>query len=330
MGLSLKRIIWGIDAFDPSASRLEAAGALLSAIYDKTGAEIQPAYVLSPGELNLPLEYSGTLVERYLPNAQMALADAIEKLHLPKELMQPHVIIRETQSAMQAASALAEYADRMGADAIVVNTHGRSGFKRLLLGSFAETLLLESRCPVFVVPPEATTRRAPIGNIVFPTELRSNSKNSFTCAVELARTFGAKLALLHEIPHAIEPIVQSGVYLLGGGWIPIQDYYNEESDRKSRRAKAWARWAKGHGVETEAIVELGGVAIADRIIACAKERSADLIAMEAHSGRVASALIGSVVRQVVRVAPCPIWVLGPKATEPDVSGLEPGPETEAA
>lgn len=321
MSLPLKRIIWGVDAFDPSARRLEAAAALISAIRERTNAEVQPAYVLSPGELNLPLEYSGALVERYLPNAQAALSDAIEKLQLPKELMRPHVLVRETHSPMQAAASLADYAERSGADAIVVNTHGRSGVKRLLLGSFAETLLLESRCPVFVVPPEAPTRRDPIRRIVFPTELRMNSKGAFSCAVELSRTFGARLSLLHEIPHAIEPIVQSGVYLLGGGWIPIDDYYNEEADRKGRRARAWARWAKRRGVETEPIVELGGVAVSERIVSCAKECSADLIAMEAHSGRVASALIGSVVRQVVRVAPCPVWVLGPKAPQPGVSDL---------
>lgn len=39
------------------------------------------------------------------------------------------------------------------AELIVMGTHGRSGFKRLLLGSVAEALLRSAPCPVLVVPP---------------------------------------------------------------------------------------------------------------------------------------------------------------------------------
>jgi universal stress protein A len=38
------------------------------------------------------------------------------------------------------------------AELIVVGTHGRRGFSRLLLGSVAERVLREAKCPVVVVP----------------------------------------------------------------------------------------------------------------------------------------------------------------------------------
>ncbi len=43
------------------------------------------------------------------------------------------------------------FAKRQKADAIVMGTHGRSGVKRLFLGSVAESVLREAECPVIVV-----------------------------------------------------------------------------------------------------------------------------------------------------------------------------------
>jgi nucleotide-binding universal stress UspA family protein len=40
-----------------------------------------------------------------------------------------------------------------GAELIVMGSHGRSGFKKVLLGSVAERVVQRARCPVLVVPP---------------------------------------------------------------------------------------------------------------------------------------------------------------------------------
>jgi nucleotide-binding universal stress UspA family protein len=51
---------------------------------------------------------------------------------------------------------LVDQAISRSADSIVVGTHGRRGFKRLLLGSVTEAVLREAPCPVLTVPPHAT------------------------------------------------------------------------------------------------------------------------------------------------------------------------------
>ncbi|MES1175557.1 MAG: universal stress protein [Myxococcales bacterium] len=50
---------------------------------------------------------------------------------------------------------LAQAASDLKADLIVVGTHGRSGLRRVLMGSVAETTVRHARCPVLVVPPHA-------------------------------------------------------------------------------------------------------------------------------------------------------------------------------
>jgi nucleotide-binding universal stress UspA family protein len=44
-----------------------------------------------------------------------------------------------------------EYAEEKNIDLIVVGTRGRSGFKRLLLGSVASSVVSYAHCPVMIV-----------------------------------------------------------------------------------------------------------------------------------------------------------------------------------
>lgn len=49
-------------------------------------------------------------------------------------------------------------AARTGADVVIMGTHGRSGFKRLFMGSVAEAVLRSSPCPVAIVRERAHVR----------------------------------------------------------------------------------------------------------------------------------------------------------------------------
>jgi nucleotide-binding universal stress UspA family protein len=46
---------------------------------------------------------------------------------------------------------IAAYAERIGADLIVIPSHGRTGLKRLLIGSVAEVVVRHAHCPVLVL-----------------------------------------------------------------------------------------------------------------------------------------------------------------------------------
>jgi nucleotide-binding universal stress UspA family protein len=52
-----------------------------------------------------------------------------------------------------AADEIVAHANRVAADLIVTGTHGRSGIRKVLLGSVAERVLSKARCPVLVIPP---------------------------------------------------------------------------------------------------------------------------------------------------------------------------------
>jgi nucleotide-binding universal stress UspA family protein len=49
------------------------------------------------------------------------------------------------------SSEIVDYADKFNVDLIIVGTRGRSGLKRMLLGSIASELVKYAGCPVLII-----------------------------------------------------------------------------------------------------------------------------------------------------------------------------------
>ena len=59
----------------------------------------------------------------------------------------------EVQTAPNVAQSIVEYAEQNDVGLIAMSTHGRTGFRRLVLGSIAEGVLRHSSVPVLCFPP---------------------------------------------------------------------------------------------------------------------------------------------------------------------------------
>ena len=99
----------------------------------------------APGEVHVVhvLDDDSELDEAELGRVVAALAPPAEASRLV-----PHVVRGE-----DAATAIAQTAARLGADAICIASHGRSGLTRALMGSVADRLLRATRKPVVVLRP---------------------------------------------------------------------------------------------------------------------------------------------------------------------------------
>ncbi|MCK6546329.1 universal stress protein, partial [Myxococcota bacterium] len=78
------------------------------------------------------------------PDARRALAEAHEVLGLDRA--RPHVATGEPRRT------IVDAASELAAELVVVGSHKRRGFERLLLGSVSEDVVARARCPVLVVP----------------------------------------------------------------------------------------------------------------------------------------------------------------------------------
>jgi nucleotide-binding universal stress UspA family protein len=79
--------------------------------------------------------------------AQSYLEEQVEKL-AEAGISCSHTMVESTRIA----DGIVQAAEEVSADLIVMSTHGRSGFRRLLLGSVAEGVLRQSAIPVLLIP----------------------------------------------------------------------------------------------------------------------------------------------------------------------------------
>jgi len=98
-------------------------------------------------DMNVPLPFD--LEPRWERSAKTALQVIARDRLEGKVPYQIHVI-----SGIPDAD-VARFANQLGADLVVMATHGRKGLKHLVLGSVAEHVMREANCPVITVRPKA-------------------------------------------------------------------------------------------------------------------------------------------------------------------------------
>lgn len=182
-------------------------------------------------------------------------------------------------------------------DLVVMSTHGRTGLRRVLLGSVTEKVVRHAPCPVLTVHSDGEP--GPFQNVLVPVDFSPSAHDALKLAAQLVSPGGIGITLLHviEVPESYR------------GERPITAGKEVKDDRVAEALDRWAgelraavsvpiqtRWAVGWpGPEILAIVE--------------SDRALDLVVMASH-GRtgIKRAMIGSVAEKVVRYAPCAVAV----------------------
>ena len=115
------------------------------------GAKLTALYVADPypylgvGEIN-PMGY-----QAYAAAAQQLAAQAHAQVETYCKATEPAVVLAvQLVEDVAAATGIVQTATALGADLIVVGSHGRSGIARLMLGSVATKVVAESAIPVLV------------------------------------------------------------------------------------------------------------------------------------------------------------------------------------
>jgi nucleotide-binding universal stress UspA family protein len=89
-------------------------------------------------------------------------------------------------------------------DLIVMGTHGRTGIRRLLLGSAVEAVCRVATCPVLTVGPGLAPGRATtFSRILFPTDLSDDSKQILPYLRQMAEEYGSGITVLHIMPEEL-------------------------------------------------------------------------------------------------------------------------------
>jgi nucleotide-binding universal stress UspA family protein len=93
------------------------------------------------------------------------------------------------------AQAIVEASGRF--DMVVMSSHGRTGFMRILMGSVAEKVLRLGNRPIVIV--EDASAFTPFRKILVPTDFSSNSLAALPYAQDIALATGAEVHLFHAL-----------------------------------------------------------------------------------------------------------------------------------
>lgn len=188
-------------------------------------------------------------------------------------------------------------------DLIVMGSHGRRGFERLLLGSVAERVLRDAPCPVLTVPPQgepgAATDGVTFKRIVCPMDFSPSAMQAFGFALNLARQADGRVTLLHVIEWVAEEEPRTSAH------------FNVPEYRRYMVADAEDRLRQLVADESRTWVDIDNIIVLGRahreILRAAAAKPADLIVMGAQGrGGVGLALFGSTTQEVLRGSTCPV------------------------
>jgi len=165
-------------------------------------------------------------------------------------------------------------------DMIIIGTHGRTGLKRLMMGSVTARVIGHAPCNVLVVPLHA---KVECRNILIATDGSRYSDAAASEAIGIAKRCGGSLIVISAALSDKEII------------LPEDD---EEMIFAKDNVKKIVEFAEKEGVKTEGLTAIGEPY--EAIVETSKQKHADLIVVGSHGKTGLNRLLmGSVTERII-------------------------------
>ncbi|MGD9903979.1 MAG: universal stress protein [Dehalococcoidia bacterium] len=303
--VTFSHVLFPTDLSDPSL-RAASFAAAIARWYDARLTVLHVVPTFEPVTVPSEAGYQGVTVQPPAPEevrrqmTQAVPGDALAGLD-----------VRFEPTSGDPVRVIANRARADAVDLIVMGTHGRSGFDRLMTGSVTERVLRTAPCPVLTIPPHAApaAEGGPLARILCAVDFSPASEAALRLALDLARQSNGAVTVLHAVEwleeeepraHAHFNVSEYRRYLR-------QDVKTRLDSLLTNESREWC--------DIDTMVTFGRAH--REVLRVAHEQGTDLIVMGAQGrGGMGLALFGSATPPVVRDAACPVLVVrGSTATE---------------
>lgn len=304
----MKLVYWGVDIFEKNQDLNQQTYEAIKSLTAEDNYTIEPVYVMTPDSEAPNGSYNPYHFNNSREAALRTMNRRLEALGVFKnpQIGKPKIIACRHHTITAHAQKLAKYAEANHADWIAVGTHAERGLSRIILGSFAESLMDQSKVPVLTVTPECQV--SPMTkNILFPTDLTDEGITFFYQVLHLAKALNASITLLHALASSLIPMESTMV--LGGGWVPRPTVLLDSLDEQAQKmAERWIQLGNENNIPVHLVVDRFSEGIAQSILSYAKNNPIHLIAMQKRHPTNLMGLRRSTVLQVERDSPCPVLI----------------------
>ena len=292
-------------AFPPAASIARAFSARLSLVHlaERPGVPAFASHGIGPP--NLPAELAS-----YFESLETRLGDLIRTDSTFDGIDAHARLLRNT-----GFESLTEFLKEEDVSLLVLTTHGYTGAKRFVFGSFASKVMHSAQCPVLVLREGASevsaedsfgadTEGTVPKRIFVATDLTPRSDPAFDLACSWARRFDSRV-LVHFVVEKPTGIVAYPKFMLEGWW-DHERQLRDESGQKLTKLLA----ENAEGLDARYIVTSGEPA--EEILREIDDFRADLVILGTH-GRSGfeNFMLGSVVQKVIGRARCSALIVRP-------------------
>lgn len=214
------------------------------------------------------------------------------------------VVHHEVISAEVVAPSIVHYAGHIGANLIVMGSHGRRGFRKFIMGSVAMEVVRSAECPVYTVggKDETDAGRNPMSQILVPYDFSGDSEQALEYAVSMATILNANIDVLHIVEDAFYPAFYGPF---------MHSVYESSPDIEQIARETLKRRIEETNFDLRRvdITVMPGHPGAD-ISRYAEENAMDLIIMATHGlSGVRHLFMGSVAERTAQTAPCPVLTI---------------------
>lgn len=292
-----KKVLWALDPFSEKNHQLKTLQAIQAACAH-SDAVVEPVGVLSPDQLQLS---DGPGKEKYRLKAESILKSWMKPLKWDA-LTEPTLLFSDSYSRRSSVKTLLEYAEKSGANLIAVNTRSRKGLMRYLLGSFAEDCLIYSQTPLLVLNPKATPPKK-IQKILFPSDLGKTSQSLLKTVIAFAQAQNATIHFYHKFEY-VAPEAYAVLYQGAG----LAEYQAQDLALREKKLAEAVKILEASRVKFTVRFDKKPGFVPEAVIKEATKQKASLIVMASHTGPIASVMLGSMARTIIRDARQPVWV----------------------
>lgn len=291
-----QKLLVATDFSDPGRAAEDAAIVLAS----RFGAELHWLHAL---EVPLPIfePYAVAVPEATIGAARTSAKEKLDQA--AKRAQEAGVDGTTYLGEVPAAYAIADRAKEIGADLVVVGTHGHTGIKRVVLGSVAEHAVKLSPCSVLTVKDGALAE--PAKCIVVGVDFSEGASDALETAVDLAQEFGAVLHLVHALDLRIPFVTPYEV--------SVPDNVIERAHSEAvAKLEEMAQGITGVDVVKH---EVRSAPPSFALIDAAADHEADLVITGSRGlTGLKHMVLGSVAERTLRGAPCSVWTVRPDAS----------------
>jgi nucleotide-binding universal stress UspA family protein len=300
-----KHVVIAVDSFKSDGQKLSNGLSLAFAFCQQMRAIPFVKSVIGPAQFGWPTGAAKAVEDKILKIGESHLRTSLAGVAGHPSYKSEVVFQRESSKKAQVQTLLRS-AKKSGAELIVTFSHVGKETIRHPLGGFVLSLIYQTHTPILVI-----NSRAPAGTkvkrIAFATDFAKGSETAFNVMIRTALELGSELLLLHVLP--ILPEAELGASSgVAGGWSAVEAFLEKEEAAMRRKAAKWMEHANSEGVVIKFELVTNTLAIADSILKIADQSDCDIIAVTEKTGPIASLILGSITRSVLRNAVKPVLV----------------------